>query len=302
MNYAKRCLENYRRHLHKNRNLAVVTVRNYVSIAAQFLERRFGGEELCLSDLQSSHVIDFIRCEAQRLKGSSRMKTVATGLRSFLRFVHADSSGEVEDLSGFVPGVASRALTSVPRAIADEAVEKVLNCINRTTVKGQRDHAILLLIARLGLRAVEVARLTLEDIDWRHATLTVTQKGGHRSVHPLTEPIGEALADYLKTRPRHSADRRVFLRLNAPVGGFDSSSSICTMVRNRLKQAGVDSPTLGTHQFRHGLATRMLHGGASLHEIGDVLGHRNPAATMIYAKVDVEALRSIAMPWPGGVQ
>ena len=193
-------------------------------------------------------------------------------------------------------------MTSVPRGIAVDQAQKLLNSVDRSTPVGRRDYAILLLLARLGLRAGEIAFLTLEDIDWRAGTLIVTLKGGRRSVYPLTEEIGEAIADYLRSGRPESDDRRVFLQARAPFRAFRRGCNLADMVRDRVERAGVDAPTRGTHQFRHGLATQMLREGVSLSEIGDVLGHRQPDTTRIYAKVDIVALRTLALPWPGGVQ
>ena len=193
-------------------------------------------------------------------------------------------------------------MTSVPRAIAVDQAQKLLNSVDRSTPVGRRDYAILLLLARLGLRAGEIAFLTLEDVDWRTGTLTVTLKGRRRSVYPLTKEIGEAIADYLQSGRPKSDDRRVFLQARAPFCAFRRGGNLGDMVRDRVERAGVDSPTRGTHQFRHGLATQMLQEGVSLSEIGDVLGHRQPDTTRIYARVDIVALRTLALQWPGGVQ
>ena len=157
-------------------------------------------------------------------------------------------------------------------------------------------------INRLGLRAVEIVFLTLEDVDWAAGTLTVTLKGGRRSVYPLTEEIGEAIADYLRNGRPKSNERRVFLQTRAPFRAFRRGCNLGDMIRDRVERAGVDAPTRGTHQFRHALATKLLNEGVSLSDIGDVLGHRKADTTRIYAKVDIVALRTLALPWPGGAQ
>ena len=160
----------------------------------------------------------------------------------------------------------------------------------------------MLLLARLGLRSSEVAFLELDDIDWRAATLNVRTKGGRRNDFPLSREVGEAIAHYLRHGRPSSHSRRVFLRVKAPICGFRGPCAIGSVIRHALERAGIDAPTRGAHQFRHGLSTEMMRQGASLSEIGDVLGHRHPDTTRIYARVNLEALRPLALPWPGGAR
>jgi integrase len=159
-----------------------------------------------------------------------------------------------------------------------------------------------LLLARLGLRAGEVAFLKLEDIDWEAGCLNVRGKGGYRSALPLPVEVGEAIATYLQTGRPASSSRFVFLRAKAPIQGFKSQIAVLSVVRHALARAGIDSPRKGAHQFRHALACEMLRQGASLPEIGQILRHRSPQTTAIYAKVDLASLRTLALPWPGGVR
>jgi site-specific recombinase XerD len=193
-------------------------------------------------------------------------------------------------------------MSSIPRAIAPDQVRRLLARIDRHTAVGRRDYAILLLLARLGLRSSEVAFLELEDIDWKDGSLSVRGKGGRRLQLPLPADVGEAIVAYLRHGRPPSSSRRVFLRARAPLRGFLGQSAVGTIVRHALLRAGIDAPTTGAHQFRHGLATEMLRHGASLGEIGELLGHRSPETTKIYTKVDLDALRSLALPWPGGVR
>jgi site-specific recombinase XerD len=178
----------------------------------------------------------------------------------------------------------------------------LLASIDRSTAVGRRDYAILLLLARLGLRSGEVAFLELDGIDWKSGQLSIRGKSGQRSDLPLSTEVGKAIAAYLRRGRPPCSSRRVFLRARAPVCGFRGASGVGSIVRHRLQRAGVDAPTYGAHQFRHGLATEMLRQGASLGEIGELLGHHNPQTTKIYAKVDLDALRTLAMPWPGGAR
>jgi site-specific recombinase XerD len=174
--------------------------------------------------------------------------------------------------------------------------------IDRGTAVGQRDYAILLLLARLGLRSSEVVFLELEDIDWKNGSLSVRGKAGRRLQLPLPADVGEAIVTYLRHGRPPSGSRRVFLRAKAPLQGLRGPCAIASVIRHALLRAGVDAPTAGAHQFRHGLATDMLRHGASLSEIGELLGHSSPETTKIYTKVDLDALRTLALPWPGGAR
>ncbi len=229
-----------------------------------------------------------------------RAKLMTSALRSFLKY--ARYRGEVVlDLAAAVPTVPSWSMSSIPRAISADQVHQLLASIDRRTAMGRRDYAILLLLARLGLRSSEVAFLVFDDIDWNTGTLSVCGKSGLRHELPLTREVGEAIAAYLQNGRPPGISRRVFLRTKAPLSGFQGASGVGSIVRHALQRAGINAPTDGAHQFRHGLATEMLRQGASLGEIGGVLGHRHPQTTKIYTKVDLKALRTLAQPWPGGV-
>lgn len=230
-----------------------------------------------------------------------RAKLMTTALRSFLRF--ACYRGEVTlDLAAAVPVVANWSMTSIPRAIPADQVEQLLASIDRSTAIGHRDYAILLLLARLGLRSSEVVFLELDDIDWNTGHLCVRGKRGQRSDLPLSAECGKAIAAYLRHGRPQSICRRVFLRAKAPIDGLHGPCGVGSIVQHAIERAGIKTPTKGAHQFRHGLATDMLSQGATLSEIGEVLGHRHPQTTTIYAKVGIKALRTLALPWPGGVQ
>jgi site-specific recombinase XerD len=198
--------------------------------------------------------------------------------------------------------VARWSLSSLPKHLPAAAVQRVLESCDLETSTGRRNHAILLLLARLGLRAGEVVRLNLEDIDWDNARITICGKGGHRAQLPLPIDVGQAIAGYLhRDRPRCSC-RSLFIRDYAPLLGLGYPASIAKIVKCALKKAGVESPRKGAHLLRHSLATDMLRKGASLEEIGEVLRHKSPDSTAIYAKVELDALKPLALRWPGGVQ
>jgi site-specific recombinase XerD len=283
------------------RALVPTTVLHYVSFVHGFLVSLFGKGRVELSSLSARDIVRYVQKEAPRLH-LKRAKLLTTALRAFLHY--ARYRGDItHDLAAAVPSVANWSMTSIPRAIPSDLVRQLLASINRQTAVGQRDYAVLLLLARLGLRAGEVVRIELEDLDWKAGSMDVRRKGGQRSVLPLPADVGAAIAAYLRRgRPRNSSCRRVFLRSRAPFRGLQGAGAIASLVRHNLIRAGIEAPTYGAHQFRHGLATDMLRHGASLAEIGEVLGHRSPETTRIYTKVDLNALRPLALAWPGGIR
>jgi integrase/recombinase XerD len=292
---AERCTQAYEQYL---RDLAEATILNYVPFIRRFLTDRFGERPVTLSHLCASDVVKFVQRQALHLH-RKRAKLMTCALRSFLKY--ARYRGDVVlDLAAAVPVVANWSMPSIPRAISADQVHQLLASIDRCTPMERRDYAILLLLARLGLRSSEVALLELDDIDWNTGTLNVRGKSGLRNELPLSPEVGKAIAAYLRDGRPLSTSRRVFLRAKAPIRGFRGASGVGSIVRHSLKRAGIKAPTYGAHQFRHGLATEMLRKGASLGEIGDVLGHCHPQTTMIYTKVDLEALHTLALPWPGG--
>ncbi len=283
-------------YLRQERGLAATTIAYYVAFALHFLTERFGVAGVNLRDLCAADVVGFVQRQAARLH-LKRAKLMTTALRSF--FQYARYRGDLDiDLAAAIPAVASWTMTSIPRAIAFDHVQQVLAHCDDHTSTGRRDHAILLLLARLGLRASEISALTLEDIDWEAGRLRVCGKGGRECHLPILADVGEAIAAYLQGRPT-SASRSLFLRTRAPIRGLKQSQAVGTIVKRALERAGIDSPRKGAHQFRHALATQMLSQGASLAEIGKLLRHRSPQTTTIYAKVDLIALRALALPWPG---
>ncbi|HWM69936.1 MAG TPA: site-specific integrase [Steroidobacteraceae bacterium] len=293
------CAQEYAEYLRDAQALAEATIIHYVPFVRDFLHHCFGDGKVTLSRLRAADVVSFVQLRARRLH-LRHAKLMTTALRSFLRYVRY--RGDIApDLAAAVPAVANWSMQSIPRAISAEQTRQLLASVNRQTAVGRRDYAILLLLARLGLRAGEVAFLELDDIDWRSGQLSVRGKGGQRNELPLPADVGKAIAAYLQHGRPRSNSRRVFLRVKAPITGFRRSNGVITLVRHSLQRAGIDAPTMGAHQFRHGLATQMLSHGASLSEIGEVLGHRHPQTTSIYAKVNIKALRTLAVPWPGGV-
>ena len=297
---AERSTQAYEHYLREARGLASTTIVNYGPFIRSFLEDCFGDGPVNLSHLCASDVVRFVQRQVQHLH-PKRAKLLTTALRSFLQYVRYLGKAKL-DLAAAVPTVANWSMTSIPRAIAPEQVRELLASIDRRTAIGSRDYAILLLLARLGLRSGEVTFLELDDIDWNAGKLSVRGKSGLRSDLPLPKEVGKAIAAYLRHGRPQSTSRRVFLRAKAPIDGFRGPCGVGSIVRHCLLRAGLDAPTYGAHQFRHGLATELLRQGASLGEIGELLGHRSLETTKIYAKVDLDALRTLALPWPGGVR
>jgi site-specific recombinase XerD len=274
------------------------TAKNYVPFIARFLMERFQNRTPDLALLRAPDVTGFVIRHVHQLS-PVRAGIMVTALRSFFRYL-LHRGVIATDLAGCVPAVPNWSFSSLPRFLPAAAVEKLLKRCDRKTAVGRRNHAILLLLARLGLRAGEVIKLGLDDIDWSSGQITIHGKGGRSVPLPLPADVGTALAAYLRRDRPSSASRRVFLRHRAPLTGFANPSTLSSIVRRALKHAGIESAHMGAHVLRHSLATSMLRQGGSLDEIGELLRHQSPNTTAIYAKVDVAALHTLALPWPGG--
>jgi integrase/recombinase XerD len=270
---------------------------NYLPFVRCFLIEQFGSNALRLGELRPIDIHRFIHRRAKTM-GRCRAQLMVTALRSFLRFLQ-QRGAIATDLAGAVPGVANWRLSHLPKSLPPDQVEQMLASCDRRTPAGQRDYAILLLLARLGLRAGEAVAMTLDDLDWERGEIVVRGKGQRLTRLPLPADVGAALVDYLRYVRPSCSTRRVFVRLSAPLRGFVDSTAICDIVRRALKRAGLDPEFKGAHLLRHSLATNLLRQGASLVEIGQLLRHSQPNTTQIYAKVDIAALRAIALPWSG---
>ncbi len=291
-------IEQFRLYLRQERGLAERTIPNIVDWAGRFIVQQFPTGRPEYAQIAPQHVTKFVEQEAAKVK-SGTAKIMVAALRTFLRYLR--HRGEIQtNLAACIPPVSPYSVSSLPSFLPAGAVEKVLAHCDRSTAIGKRDYAVLLLLVRLGLRNSEIVGMTLEDIDWGLGEIKVHGKGGRISRLPLTTDVGQAIADYLCHARPNCASRRVFLRRSAPVTGLSLYGSIRNIVRAALLRAGVESPRKGPHIFRHTLATEMLRKGASLEEIGEVLRHRSPKVTSVYAKVDLGALKKLAMPWPGG--
>lgn len=294
-----RCLRDYREHLRRNQGLAEETIRRRTRIVGGFLARCFGdGEELDFARLRPKDVVDHIlgrsrRCAPVTVEGD------VSALRSFFRFL--EFRGEAAaDLLASVPVIHSWKRTSLPVSLTPGQVDLLLDQCDCRTAVGRRDLAMLLLLVRLGLRAIEVRRLTLDDVDWAAASIAVEGKNGQCNRLPLPKDAGEALAAYVRWGRPPCPSRCVFIRAAAPYRPFASSCAVAHAVRRALKRAGLEPPRRGSHLLRHTCATGMLAQGASLPEIGQILRHRRTETTAIYAKLDLKELRPLVPPWLEG--
>jgi site-specific recombinase XerD len=299
-NPRQRVEHDFDRYLSEERGLSIATRINYRPFVQRFLSAQFGDKPVRFADLNANDVIRFIRNQAPHLSPKLAGLLVCA-LRSFFRYLR--HRGDISiDLAACVPAIANWQFSALPKFLQPHQVQQVLSQCNRRTAQGRRDYAILLLLARLGLRACEIVSLTLDDIHWQAGEITIQGKGNRSALLPLPPDVGQAIADYLKKDRPTSSTRHVFIRMRAPRRGFANSEAISTIVARTLKKAGIDSPHTGAHLFRHTLATQMLRQGAALTEIALLLRHRSLNTTTIYAKVDLVALRALAQPWPGGAQ
>jgi len=286
--------ERFGHYLTVERGLAKGTVTGYVDAVKPFLAG-LDDDQLDLGELSAGRVTAFVvaRCPGQS-RGAAKM--TVTALRSLLGFMHVEGL-IAESLVGAVPSVASWRLSGLPRFLEPAQVRGLLDSCDSQTVAGRRDLAILTLLVRLGLRAGEVAGLSLGHVDWRAGELIVVGKGRRSERLPLPVDVGEAIAAYLRDgRPDRALDRAVFVRVKAPHRRL-TTGGITQVVVSAGRRAGLGQ--VHAHRLRHTAATSMLRAGAPLHEIGQVLRHREQLSTAIYAKVDRAALRSLARPWPG---
>jgi site-specific recombinase XerD len=296
-----RLLNRCETHLRTERGLVAHTIQQYQSFARKFLLERFRGRPLLLKAVKASDISDFVLRYTHGLH-AKRAQLMTTAFRSFFRFLF--QKGELRaDLAASVPTVANWRLSTVPKYLTRQEVECVLKTCDRRTAVGRRDYAILLLLARLGLRAGEVVDLQLEDINWRAGEILVRGKGLLHDRMPLPADVGEALACYLRRDRPRCQTRRLFVCTKAPRRGFAHPSTLSTIVHRALARADLHPPLQGAHLLRHSLATSMLRSGATMGEIAEILRHRALNTTEIYAKVDFQGLRSLAHPWPmGGAQ
>jgi site-specific recombinase XerD len=296
-----RIFEEFDAYLLTERGLAPKSIIGHFPAIRRFLHEVCPAGDDYLGRISQGDVIRYIERHAQDLSPGTA-KAMCCSLRAFLRYLHHRGLNP-SALAGCVPSIRRWKLANLPTHLPAAQVQKVLDGCDRATVMGRRDYAILMLLARLGLRADEVAMVTLDDIDWRASEMVVRAKGRQRARMPIPPDVGAAVVAYLRHGRPTSTCRRLFLRTLAPRVGFASGCAITMIAKAALDRVGIeDCAHRGAHIFRHSLATELLRSGASLSEIGQLLRHESHDTTRIYAKVDVDALRTLSLPWPGGVQ
>ncbi len=292
---AEAVLADYRNYLLTERGLTAGTARGYVDVVRPFVARQVRAGSLNLSGLDAADVTSFVLAACPgRAVGSAKL--ILCALRSFLNWLHLTGITPVSWASA-APAVAGWRLSGLPKGLEPGQLRKLLASCDRRTRTGRRDYAILLLLSRLGLRAGEVAGLGLDDIDWRRGELTISGKGNRIERLPLPDDVGAAVTAYLRRgRPATAQGRTVFVRVHAPHRAM-TPGGVTMVVFDNAQRAELGK--LHAHQLRHTAATAMLRAGSPLAEVGQVLRHRSPLTTAIYAKVDRDALAVLARPWPG---
>ena len=286
-------------YLRTERGLRSTSIVRHRPVVRRFLQETCGAGARDFGKINQQSVIRYVERHV-RDHSPDTGKTMCRLLRSFLRYLHHRGLIPLA-LAGCVPSVRRWKLASLPSYLPAAHVRQVLDSCDRATALGRRDYAILMLLAKLGLRASEVATLTLDDIDWRAGEIHIRAKGRQRARMPMPPDVGAAIVAYLRNGRRKSSCRQLFVRTSAPHVGFGSSATVTAIAKMALDRAGIKGCAhRGAHVFRHSLATQLLRAGASLSEIGQVLQHRSHDTTRIYAKVDLEALRTLGLSWPGG--
>lgn len=289
-------LADFETYLVKQRGLSPRTIPHTVGFARRFLDYRFGEAIIDPGRLRPADAVGFIE---HALAGARRDKTVATHVRIFLQYLFGCGATPT-NLALSVPRTAKRWGARLPRHLSPDGVKAVLASVRDNPRHGARDYAMLLLMARLGLRAVEVIAIQLDDIDWRAGELIVRGKGKLHDRLPITVEVGDALSRYLREERGPASCRTMFVTHRAPHRPFKDGQIVNAILKEALKATGQKpvTPYVGSHLLRHSLATQLVNTGASLDEVGDVLRHRSRSSTMIYARLDIDGLRSIAQPWP----
>jgi site-specific recombinase XerD len=288
-------------YLERERGLAPRSIVRHLPAIRRFLCEVCPAGAKDLGKISHADVVRYVERHARDGSPSSG-GVMCWSLRAFFRYLHHKGLNRLP-LAGCVPSIRRWKLANLPTYLSAEQVQKALDSCDRTTATGRRDYAILMMLAKVGLRANEVATLTLDDIDWRSGEMRVRTKGRQQAVMPIPPDVGAALVAYLRHARPKSSCRRLFLRTPAPHVGFSFPSAITTIAKTALAHAGVRGfAHQGAHIFRHSLATKLLKSGATLSEIGQLLGHQDHDTTRIYAKVDIDTLRTLSPPWPGGAQ
>jgi len=291
-------VEAYKQHQRRTRGLREQTLRGYERLVRLFVRAALGDDPIDPARLSSADVIGFVAAMRGRFSPRS-MKAVRTALRSFFRFLRVEGLCE-ERLEAAIPAVAGWRLSTLPHCLSDEQFARVLASLDASRPCGGRDRAIVVCLASLGLRPGELANLRLEEIDWRAGTILLRERKTRRgTVLPLPREAGRAIVAYLREERPATDERRLFVQQLGPARGRPlTSNAVSGVVVRAFRRAQVEAPLAGAYVFRHTVASRMVRRGASLKEVADFLGHRSLDTTAIYAKLDLVALREVALPWP----
>jgi integrase/recombinase XerD len=293
-----RLLNDLERFLLGQRGLSPSSIYHIRRYAVRFLNHRFSDTMPDPSAIRQHDIVAFLE-HIQKGKSLSMARTPASHLRCFFQYLFARGL-TASNLSSAVPKLHRTYNTRLPRYLPPTEIETILEWVRRESSYGVRDYAMFLLMARLGLRVPEVMAIEIDDIDWRAGELLVRGKGKQYDRLPLPEDVGVAISTYLRVARPSTVTRVLFVRSYAPYLGFKDSRIINKILARACAALKIEMPAryLGSHVLRHSLATRMVRTGVALHEVGDVLRHKSRATTMIYAKLDIASLRSVAQPWP----
>lgn len=293
----------YEKYLRRERGLTEKSISGNWHVVDGFLRFRFGSMPLKIGQVTQSDIVSFLQHLKAR-KGQLRNKNHSTHLRNFFRYLFQAGKTK-KNLALGIPSVAHRYGARLPRHLTPEQVETLIAAVRTDGPTGRRDYAMVLLLARLGLRAHEVVTMQLNDVDWRTGEIIVRGKGNRHDRLPLPPDVGKAIADYMKFE-RVSSSRTLFVTARTPHRPLGDGQILNLILRAAFAKTGLKPPVpyVGSHILRHSLAANLARHGASLEEIADMLRHRSRASTMIYARLDIDGLRSIAQPWPvaGGAE
>jgi integrase/recombinase XerD len=289
----------YQTFLSRQRGLTQETVYKYVTFVDRFLDFRFGESPDELAKITGQDIADFLQHLTRRPK-PSRDKTLASTLRSFFRFLFQSEKIQ-NNLALGIPKVAQKHGRRIPYHLTPDQVDQLVEAVrnSKPALYGKRNYAMVLLMARLGLRSPEVTALQLEDIDWRKGEILIRGKGGYLDKAPLLQEIGQAIADYIQ-QERKGTSRHLFVTNRSPYKPFEDAQILNSILKQALKRTTIPQPKQYTvsHMLRHSLATNLVQRGASLEEISNTLRHRSRQTTLLYARQDISGLRTIAQFWP----
>ena len=292
-------LERFDDHLARVYGFCPAVRGNYRRYARRFLASRTDGTVPDWSSVKAEEIQAFVQSEMERMKPTPSRRQPATAMRAMIRFLATEGSIS-PNLAKAIPAMRDWKHATLPRYFTPQQLDGVLAVCRDDATISLRDRAIVLLLARLGMRSGEVRQLRLEDVDWTEGAIHIRLgKARHERVLPLPDDVGAALVAYLRRERPPSSCRTIFLRSCAP---YKPLSSFAEIAKRVLQKAGITGPGVGAHHFRHTVATHLVRQGVPFKEVADILGHRSIETTGIYAKLDIPSLAGIALPWPGGAQ